>query len=140
MNVLFLMPSLALMAQSVVGNGARTAVGPVTAFPVCSDTQVGKRRWSVELCRGTGSDRPGVLGHDRCGESSWSQSRALPSKRCRIVFASYQSIQLSAQAQTQHGMPEFDLIVCDEAHRYHRLATFGRRGLSPTWLRCLTMA
>lgn len=35
----------------------------------------------------------------------------------RIVFATYQSIQVIADAQAKYGMPVFDLIVCDEAHR-----------------------
>ena len=34
-----------------------------------------------------------------------------------VIFATYQSIQVIADAQTAHGVPEFDLIICDEAHR-----------------------
>ncbi|MDO6575237.1 DEAD/DEAH box helicase family protein, partial [Staphylococcus pasteuri_A] len=34
-----------------------------------------------------------------------------------VVFATYQSIQVIADAQKQHDFPEFDLIICDEAHR-----------------------
>ena len=34
-----------------------------------------------------------------------------------VVFSTYQSIQVVSDAQNQHGLPEFDLIICDEAHR-----------------------
>jgi predicted helicase len=33
-----------------------------------------------------------------------------------VIFSTYQSIQAIADAQKQ-GLPEFDLIICDEAHR-----------------------
>ena len=33
------------------------------------------------------------------------------------VFSTYQSIQVISDAQKKHGFPEFDLIICDEAHR-----------------------
>ena len=33
-----------------------------------------------------------------------------------VVFSTYQSIDAVAQAQ-KAGLPEFDLIICDEAHR-----------------------
>ncbi len=34
-----------------------------------------------------------------------------------VVFATYQSIDVVAQAQSQGQLPDFGLIVCDEAHR-----------------------
>ena len=34
-----------------------------------------------------------------------------------MIFATYQSIQTISDAQSQHGLPPFDLIICDEAHR-----------------------
>src|SRR5205807_8654114 len=33
-----------------------------------------------------------------------------------VVFSTYQSIQAVSEAQTL-GLPQFDLIICDEAHR-----------------------
>ena len=33
-----------------------------------------------------------------------------------VVFATYQSIQVIADAQKKHGLPAFELIICDEAH------------------------
>ena len=34
-----------------------------------------------------------------------------------VVFTTYHSIDVISDAQKKHGLPEFDLIVCDEAHR-----------------------
>lgn len=34
-----------------------------------------------------------------------------------VVFSTYHSIDVISQAQLQHGLAEFDLIICDEAHR-----------------------
>lgn len=33
-----------------------------------------------------------------------------------VIFSTYQSIQVISDAQNK-GMPEIDLIICDEAHR-----------------------
>lgn len=33
-----------------------------------------------------------------------------------VVFSTYQSIAVVAQAQ-KDGVPDFDLVICDEAHR-----------------------
>ena len=34
-----------------------------------------------------------------------------------IVFSTYHSIDVINKAQKQHDLEEFDLIICDEAHR-----------------------
>ena len=34
-----------------------------------------------------------------------------------VVFSTYQSINVIENAQKDHGLPDFDLIICDEAHR-----------------------
>ena len=41
-----------------------------------------------------------------------------------VIFSTYQSLDVVATAQ-QQGLPHFDLIVCDEAHR-----TTGAKGLT----------
>lgn len=35
----------------------------------------------------------------------------------KVIFATYQSLDVIYQAQHAYGLPDFDLIVCDEAHR-----------------------
>ena len=34
-----------------------------------------------------------------------------------VVFSTYHSIDVISRAQKKHGLPDFDLIICDEAHR-----------------------
>ena len=34
-----------------------------------------------------------------------------------VVFATYQSSLVIEEAQKVHGLPDFDLVICDEAHR-----------------------
>ena len=114
-HVLLLVPSLALMAQTVREWCADAAL-PLTAFAVCSDTQVGKRRRSrhdVAELEVTDLAFPATT-------DAASLARAVAATEAgsmRVVFATYQSISVIAAAQASHGLPELDLIVCDEAHR-----------------------
>ncbi|MEZ5857283.1 MAG: DEAD/DEAH box helicase family protein [Hyphomicrobiaceae bacterium] len=34
-----------------------------------------------------------------------------------VVFSTYHSIYAISEAQKQHNLPDFDLVICDEAHR-----------------------
>ena len=34
-----------------------------------------------------------------------------------VVFSTYHSIDVLTRARTQYELPEFDLVICDEAHR-----------------------
>ena len=113
--VLFLVPSLALMAQTVREWTGDTAT-PLRSFAVCSDTQVGKRRASnndiaeidiLDLAFPASTD---------AAKLAEGVNHQAPDKMT-VVFATYQSIQVIADAQKQHDFPEFDLIICDEAHR-----------------------
>ena len=127
--VLYLVPSLALMTQSI-SEWCADATVPLTAFAVCSDTQVGKRRSNkndVAELEITDLAFPATT-----DASMLTQAVAISDKdTMRVVFATYQSISVIAAAQkgsaVQEGqtsslfpeveLPEFDLILCDEAHR-----------------------
>jgi len=41
----------------------------------------------------------------------------LSDNRLNVVFSTYQSIEVVIDAQQKYGLPEFDLVICDEAHR-----------------------
>ena len=114
-HVLFLVPSLALMAQSV-REWCADATVPLVAFAVCSDTKVGRRRRSkhdVAELEVTDLAFPATTDAAALARAA----DAFDGGSMRVVFATYHSISVIADAQARHGFPEFDLIVCDEAHR-----------------------
>ncbi|MGV2002531.1 DEAD/DEAH box helicase [Agrobacterium sp. 22-3574b1] len=113
--VLYLVPSLALMSQSVREWSIDTNT-PLRCFAVCSDVQVGKRR-------NIHDDIGDIEIHDLAypattdAKTLADKVNAHPDLRMTVVFSTYQSIQTISNAQKKYGLPEFDLIICDEAHR-----------------------
>lgn len=114
-NVLVLVPSLALMSQTIREWTIDSAT-PLRSYAVCSDAAVGKRR----------KDRDDIaeielhdLDYPATTKAVKLANRAAhPAQdRMTVVFSTYQSIQVISDAQKLHGFPEFDLIICDEAHR-----------------------
>ncbi|WP_375644434.1 DEAD/DEAH box helicase [Bartonella sp. MR100HLJHH] len=113
--VLFLVPSLALMSQTVREWTTDAEIG-LRSFAVCSDTQVGKRRKnSDDVAEIDVFDLafPATTDAAKLAE----QAGKSVADRMTVVFATYQSIQVVADAQKKYGLPTFDLIICDEAHR-----------------------
>ena len=113
--VLYLVPSLALMSQSVREWAADAAV-PLRIFAVCSDAQVGRRRRRnddlididvLDLAFPATTDAAQIA--DRAG-------RQAPNEMT-VVFATYHSLPVIARAQRDHGLRDFTLAICDEAHR-----------------------
>lgn len=106
--VLFLAPSISLVAQSL-REWTAESVDPFHAFVVCSDSKVGR-------------DEEDISTHDLAYPATTDSRRlskaaaALSKGRRTVVFSTYQSIQVVADAQ-KSGLGEFDLVVCDEAHR-----------------------
>ena len=110
--VLFLVPSIALMSQTLIewNNQARGSLAPVC---ICSDEKISSRL-----------DRPGVRVTDlmfRATTNVDEIKRRLEICRhatnsLKVVFSTYQSIDVVIEAQRASGI-EFDLVVCDEAHR-----------------------
>ncbi|WP_273782920.1 type ISP restriction/modification enzyme [Bartonella sp. ML69XJBT] len=115
-RVLFLVPSLALMSQTIREWTADTEI-PLRSFAVCSDTQVGKRRKSKQ------DDEAGLDASDLVLPAT-TDAKELARKANKtsldvmtVVFSTYHSIQVISDAQKEYDLPEFDLIICDEAHR-----------------------
>ncbi|MES2682690.1 MAG: type ISP restriction/modification enzyme [Pseudomonadota bacterium] len=115
-RILFLVPSIALLAQSLAEWSAQSST-PLHAFAVCSDTAVGKTGNKA-------SDEDDIRLHDLPFPATTDarklakQLAALQGKKpLTVVFSTYQSIATIHEAQTLHGAPAFDLIICDEAHR-----------------------
>ena len=115
--ILVLMPSLALMNQTIYEWSIDSSV-PLRSFAVCSDAQVGKR-----TAQSAQDDRVRIGLHDLDIPAStnavWLARRAAkPSpERMTVVFSTYQSLKVLHEAQQLRGVPKFDLIICDEAHR-----------------------
>jgi len=113
-RVLFMVPSLALMSQTVREWTNDTGT-PLRAFAVCSDAHVGKRRVS-------NNDAAEIEAHDLAFPATTNPERLVEKagqddpERMTVVFSTYQSIGVLDAAQ-KAGLPAFDLIVCDEAHR-----------------------
>ena len=111
-TVLFLTPSISLLSQSLL-DWANDADVPLKTFAVCSDTKAGRRSSDDEDIspydlRDTPSTNPDHL-----------VARYNTAKRdgyMTAIFSTYQSLDVVSEAQ-EKGLPQFDLIVCDEAHR-----------------------
>jgi len=113
-HVLVMVPSLALMAQTI-REWCTDAVIPIVAFAACSDTKVGRRRrskYDIAELEVNDLELPPTTKADRLAE----EVKKSHSGKMVVVFSTYQSIDVISQAQKQ-GVPAFDLILCDEAHR-----------------------
>lgn len=114
-NVLVLVPSLALMSQTI-REWTIDSTTPLRSYAVCSDAAVGKRRKDnddiaeIEL---HDLDYPATT---KAVKLASRASHPAPD-RMTVVFSTYQSIQVISDAQKLHSFPEFNLIICDEAHR-----------------------
>lgn len=114
-RVLFLVPSLSLLSQSLTEWTQESQI-PLHSFAVCSDSEVGKKRKRDE-------DTVTTFAHELRYPATTDPKRLAveflkrqDKAHLNVVFSTYHSIEVVAEAQ-KHGLPEFDLIVCDEAHR-----------------------
>jgi len=112
-SVLFLVPSIQLLSQSLREWMQESAV-EIRPFAVCSDVRVGRKvsdegdLSTIDLTEPATTDAATLVARMSVGR------RAMP--RMTVVFSTYQSLGVIAEAQAQ-GLGDFDLVVCDEAHR-----------------------
>lgn len=103
---LVLLPSLSLLSQTM-NEWVGAANSSFRVLNVCSDETVGQRDVSMALDRA-----PFAV------TSDVSVIRAfMKAPGPGVIFSTYQSSPLIAQAQRLKSLPEFDLAVADEAHR-----------------------
>ena len=114
-RVLFLVPSLSLMSQTLTEWTQQTST-PIHSFAVCSDSEVGKRR--------DGDDDFQMLVHElqypaTTNPKALAQevSKRHDTQHMSVVFSTYHSIDVISEAQKKYNLDDFDLIICDEAHR-----------------------
>lgn len=110
-NVLFLVPSLSLLSQTL-GEWTGDSHVPLRSFAVCSDTKIGRSRDDEDLkvydLAFPSTTDPWKLHDQLCRPDR---------ERMTVVFSTYQSIDVVRQAQAMGDVPAFDLVIADEAHR-----------------------
>jgi predicted helicase len=120
-TILFLVPSIALLGQTL-REWSADAEEPINAICICSDPKISSKRTKnedtdnfsvVDLALPASTDTNQIL-------YQFEQIKAKKLPGMTVVFSTYQSIEVIAKAQKklmQNGFKEFDLIICDEAHR-----------------------
>ncbi len=125
-SVLFLTPSISLLSQSL-NDWTNDAVLSLQAFAVCSDIRAGKSN-------SRNDDDADIAPYDLTETPStdpaqlarrWQAAQSSAAGKMTVVFSTYQSLNVIAEAQ-QLGLPQFDLIICDEAHRTTGVSLVGK--------------
>lgn len=106
-NVLFLVPSIALASQTLTEWTAQCRYS-FNACVVCSDNKASKGDNSVDL------GIPSTTDVERLYE--WYFDSIKTNRDMNFIFSTYQSIGVVSKFAKKADM-EFDLIICDEAHR-----------------------
>ena len=119
--VLFLVPSIALLGQTLREWSAE-ADEPINAVCICSDPEISRKKTknddneffsTVDLALPASTNPKDIL-------NQFNAIKSRKTKGMTVVFSTYQSIEVIAKAQKElmkNGFGEFDLIICDEAHR-----------------------
>ena len=110
-SVLFLVPSINLLSQSVKA-WAGDATARLASFAVCSDVHAGRRGRDEDM---SPNDLAFPASTDASALLQRVRERAGP-EAMTVVFSTYQSLDVITAAQEQ-GLADFDLVICDEAHR-----------------------
>lgn len=114
-RVLFLVPSIALLGQTL-REWTEQADTPVFPICVCSDSEITSDKKKsedeavskiIDLAMPASTNISTIVSRLRS---------AMRKDGMTVVFSTYQSIEVVSQTQRSSGF-EFDLIICDEAHR-----------------------
>ncbi|MCZ2355277.1 MAG: DEAD/DEAH box helicase family protein, partial [Bacteroidia bacterium] len=121
--ILFLVPSIALLGQTL-NEWYADAQENINAICICSDPEVTKKKSKqedidstsvVDLALPASTDVKNIV-------AQFKGLEVKKNKGMTVVFSTYQSIEVISKAQKalSKELPqysEFDLIICDEAHR-----------------------
>lgn len=108
--VLFLAPSIALISQTLREWTAHSK-DDLNIIAVCSDPKVTKKKTIDDL-----GEHVEDLGAPATTDSQEILKLYKNGEGMTTIFSTYQSIDSVIDAQ-KAGLPEFDVIICDEAHR-----------------------
>ena len=119
--ILFLVPSIALLGQ-ILREWYADAIEPINAICICSDPGVSRKKTNnpdtdtysiVDLALPASTNTSEITRQFR-------NIKRQNKSGMTVVFSTYQSIDVIAETQQRllrEGFGEFDLIICDEAHR-----------------------
>ena len=108
-RVLFLVPSISLLSQSLKEWTAQARMD-LRSYAVCSDSKVARK---AEDIASYDLEVPVSTNGEDIAERLSKRKRAAG---LSVVFSTYQSLPAIHDAQ-EAGLEEFDLVICDEAHR-----------------------
>lgn len=117
-TVLFLVPSLALLSQTL-DEWTQDTLIDLRCFAVCSDSDVGKKNHDDNVVVGISDLKYPATTNAKSLVNAFNQPDIFASDEqphMNVVFSTYHSVEVIHQAQAL-GFPAFDFIICDEAHR-----------------------
>ena len=115
-RVLFLVPSLALLSQTLT-EWTQQSLIPLHSFAVCSDSDIGKKRKKDDDVVQTFMHELRYPATTNAKSLADEMAKRHDAAHMSVVFSTYHSIVVISEAQKKHGLGDFDLIICDEAHR-----------------------
>lgn len=115
-RILFLVPSLSLLSQSLT-EWTQESQTPLHSFAVCSDSDVGKKRKADDDIVQTFTHELRYPATTEPRRLAQEMEKRHDAHHMSVVFSTYHSIDTISRAQHEFGLANFDLIVCDEAHR-----------------------
>lgn len=115
-RVLFLVPSLSLLSQTLT-EWTQESETPLHSFAVCSDSDVGKKRTKEDDIVQTFSHELRYPATTEPSRLAFEMKKRHDAEHMSVVFSTYHSIEVISKAQHQSDLADFDLIICDEAHR-----------------------
>ena len=125
--VLFLVPSLSLLSQTL-DDWTQQSRAKMTAIPVCSDSTIGDSArpldqeddFSESVLADHELSYPATTNAKSLADkvvTAFERYETRPDLGLTVVFSTYQSLDVIHEAQEFYGLKDFDLIICDEAHR-----------------------
>jgi predicted helicase len=113
---LFLVPSLNLLSQTLTEWTQESAI-PLHSFAVCSDAEVGKKRSKDEDIVETFAHELRYPATTDAKRLAHELKKRHDAQHMSVIFSTYHSLDVISRAQHLYGLPEIDLVICDEAHR-----------------------
>ena len=115
-RVLFLVPSLSLLSQTLT-EWTQESDTPLHSFAVCSDSDVGNKRKKDDDVVQTFAHELRYPATTEPARLALEMAKRHDAHHMSVVFSTYHSIEVISKAQHECGLGDFDLIICDEAHR-----------------------